>query len=687
MQPKLRAALEQGDPTLFRQLFDAHFDALLLTDSQGIILLANPAASRILGYSPQSLLGCTVESLVPPHLRADHAGRRETYADRPVPRRMGGQNAMVALHADGHEVTIEMALSPVQLQGESCVLATIRDVGDFPRVRQAERQAHHYAQLAELSRQAVDLTDPQELLQRAPALVARALDCEGAVVFLLDSDRRELVVANCFGLVGGRYAGERVPNDPRLPAGFVVAQAEVVVVPDWTHEHRFQAPPSVVQQGLQSGLAVPVFDQGQVVGVFSVGSLQPDWFGEDAIRFLQAAASVLATSLQRAQAESALRQAHKMESIGKLTGGIAHDFNNLLTVIQGNLQMAQEYLEARGDTHGLELIHSVAKASRRAADLTGNLLAFSRRQMLTPSRVDLGKFLPSFVELVRRTLGERIAIEMAVAADCPPCLVDKLQLESALLNIAINARDAMPDGGTLRFTCSGWHGHADAAAESAAAASALWTRICVTDTGVGMTRAVRDRAFEPFFSTKSPGRGTGLGLSSVYGFVRQSRGSITLDSAPGTGTTVTLLLPALKADATQESEAASVSEALPMGLRVLLVEDDVAVRDVAQRFLESLRCCVSAHASVQPAWEALNTGAEFDLLMTDIELGTGVNGAEFARQVRLKYPAMPVLLSSGYANLKHGEHVDHLEHCALLKKPFTRKELAAALARALAVAR
>ncbi len=684
MQPELRDILER-DPEVFRQLFDLHVDALLLTNQEGVVMLANPAATRILGYGPQDLAGRSLESLVPSHLRADQAGKLDTCANCPVPRRLGGPNARVAVHADGHEVAIEMSLTPVRLHGESCVLATVRDVGDFSRVRRAQRQAHHYELLADLSRQAVDLTDPQELLQRAPALVARALHCDGSVVFLRESNPQELVVASCFGLVGGRYAGERVPNDPGRPAGFVVAHRDLIVVPDWEREQRFAPPPGVPQQGLRSGLAVPLLDQGQVAGVFCVGSLHLDWFGEDEIRFMQAVASVLATSLQRAQAEAALRQAHKMESIGKLTGGIAHDFNNLLTVIQGNLQMVQEYLEARGDTHGLELIQSVAKASRRAADLTGNLLAFSRRQMLSPSRVDLSRLLPALAEMLRRTLGDRIAIEVDVAPDCPHCLVDRLQLESALLNIAINARDAMPDGGTLRFEGSGWHG--PGAADPADTAPASWTRICVSDTGVGMTRAVRDRAFEPFFSTKASGRGTGLGLSSVYGFVRQSRGSIRLDSAPGTGTMVTLLLPALKADATQEPEAASVRTPLPRGLRVLLVEDDVAVRDVAQRYLESLRCHVDAHAGAQTAWAALCAGTGFDLVMTDIELGAGVRGTEFARQVRMKHPDMPVLLSTGYAHLKPGDHADSLARCAFLKKPFMRKELAAALAQALAAVR
>jgi CheY-like chemotaxis protein/two-component sensor histidine kinase len=383
--------------------------------------------------------------------------------------------------------------------------------------------------------------------------------------------------------------------------------------------------------------------------------------------------------------EAQLRQAHKMESVGKLTGGIAHDFNNLLTVIQGSLQMAQEH--ARDDANLQELLQAATGASRRAADLTGKLLAFSRRQMLTPSRVEMGELLPSLIDLLRRTLGEKIAIVVEVEAACPPCMVDRVQLESALLNIAINARDAMPDGGELNFSCAGVQGFSagtmNAQGLSATEGADSWVCISVTDTGSGMTDAVRDSAFEPFFTTKEAGRGTGLGLSSVYGFVRQSRGSISLESTPGFGTTVTMLLPAYQGEATQPPVLAAWTRSIPAGLRVLLVEDDAEVRAVAQRFLASLKCVVSAHSSAESAWSELIRGDEFELLLTDIELGPGMKGTEFARRARALRPSLPVLLTSGYSKHLADERREEPGRWPLLKKPFSKEELANAAALAL----
>jgi CheY-like chemotaxis protein len=268
-------------------------------------------------------------------------------------------------------------------------------------------------------------------------------------------------------------------------------------------------------------------------------------------------------------------------------------------------------------------------------------------------------------------------------------MVDRVQLESALLNIAINARDAMPDGGELNFSCAGVQGFSagtmNAQGLSATEGADSWVCISVTDTGSGMTDAVRDSAFEPFFTTKEAGRGTGLGLSSVYGFVRQSRGSISLESAPGFGTTVTMLLPAYQGEAIQPAVLAAWTQSIPAGLRVLLVEDDTEVRAVAQRFLASLKCAVSAHNSAESAWSELIRGDEFELLLTDIELGPGMKGTEFARRARALRPSLPVLLTSGYSKHLADERREEPGRWPLLKKPFSKDELANAAALALSV--
>ena len=252
-------------------------------------------------------------------------------------------------------------------------------------------------------------------------------------------------------------------------------------------------------------------------------------FGDDEVRFLESLGNLLASSLQRVQSEEDLSHAERLESVGQLTGGIAHDFNNLLTVIQGNLQVLEELPALAGDAHGEQLVGAAMRAARRGAELTAKLLAFSRRQVLQPSALDVGALLHSLADMLRRTLDQRIAIDVEIGSPCPAVLADPGQLEAALLNIAINARDAMPNGGSLRFRAEAFAGLPAGMEDSADASDPAglgFVAISIADNGIGMSEDVKERAFEPFFTTKAPGRGTGLGLSTVYGFVKQSRGAL-----------------------------------------------------------------------------------------------------------------------------------------------------------------
>jgi len=278
------------------------------------------------------------------------------------------------------------------------------------------------------------------------------------------------------------------------------------------------------------------------------------------------------------------------------------------------------------DAHARQLVGAAARASRRGAELTGKLLAFSRRQVLQPEPVDVAQLCHSLAEMLRRTVDQRIVIGVEVESPCPPALADPGQLESALLNIAINARDAMPAGGSLRF-------HASAVALPPQhvrhelqhdAAHDGHVAIAVIDSGSGMPDEVRERAFEPFFTTKASGRGTGLGLSTVYGFVKQSNGAITIDSAPGAGTTVTLYLPGVKAAPSRVDATPATDVPTPAGLRVLLVEDDPAVAAVARRFLEAATCQVTEARTAEQALRLLRARHGCDLLLSDIALGAYV---------------------------------------------------------------
>ncbi|MBX9716158.1 MAG: response regulator, partial [Burkholderiaceae bacterium] len=395
--------------------------------------------------------------------------------------------------------------------------------------------------------------------------------------------------------------------------------------------------------------------------------------------------NLLAASLQRSQSEEALNHSQRMESVGQLTGGIAHDFNNLLTVIQGNLQVLEEHPALATDCDAQQLVAAATRASRRGAELTSKLLAFSRRQQLSPSEVDVGEMIESLTDMLRRTLDQRIRIDIAASAQGLRCVADAGQLESALLNIAINSRDAMPDGGTLSFSCGSCGSlPAEVAAElGERARRQAFVQISIADTGHGMTEAVRDRVFEPFFTTKELGRGTGLGMSTVYGFVKQSRGAIRLVTGPGAGTEVTLYLPQLRGPTEPEDVAIDDAEGLPPGLEVLLVEDDPEVRSVVGQFLLALGCRVSGFEEASTALASLAAGGRCDLLLTDIALGTGMRGTELARQVQTRWPNVGVLLMSGYSAEMLQAQRGAAAGWELLRKPYERAELGRAIARAL----
>jgi PAS domain S-box-containing protein len=349
----------------------------------------------------------------------------------------------------------------------------------------------------------------------------------------------------------------------------------------------------------------------------------------------------------RVKMEQDLRQAQKMEAIGQLTGGVAHDFNNLLTVISGNLEMLERRLTV---AEHREILREAQEASQLGAELAKRLLAFGRRQSLNPRPIDLKALVGSMVDLLRRSLGEMIAIETRLAEGLPMIMVDPGQIESALLNLAVNARDAMPAGGQLIIETARAQIDADYAAAYADVVPGIYVTLAVTDTGTGMAPEVRRRAFEPFYTTKGPGAGSGLGLSMVYGFVKQSGGHVQLYSELGHGTTVRLYLPARVDDAGigEQRPAAAVARAAS-GETVLVVEDDQRVRRVSVRRLKELGYAVIEAESGPAALAVLDREEPIDLLFTDIVMAGGMTGVELAHEARRRRRELKILFTSGYA--------------------------------------
>ncbi len=345
-------------------------------------------------------------------------------------------------------------------------------------------------------------------------------------------------------------------------------------------------------------------------------------------------------------AEAALRQAQKMEAIGHLTGGIAHDFNNLLTGISGSLELLRRRLDQGRHDNLQRYLDTAEQSATRAAALTHRLLAFARRQTLDPRPVDVNDLILSLEELFQRTLGERISLRSSLALQLPPARTDTNQLENALLNLVINARDAMPEGGQLTLETALDH-LTDLAAEHDLPPGD-YVRLTIADTGSGMPAEVVDRAFDPFFTTKPIGQGTGLGLSMLYGFIKQSGGHVTLESELGSGTRVSLWLPCAQPERPAASATPQAAIAQSRGERLLLVEDDVSVRLLLREMLTELGYRVRTAASASAALTLVDGDLPCDLLITDLGL-PDLDGAELAGRLRERWPELPVLFVSGHA--------------------------------------
>jgi PAS domain S-box-containing protein len=378
----------------------------------------------------------------------------------------------------------------------------------------------------------------------------------------------------------------------------------------------------------------------------------------------------------RVKMEQDLRQAQKMEAVGQLTGGVAHDFNNLLTVISGNLEMLESRL---GDAEQRDILKEAQEAAQLGADLAKRLLAFGRRQPLQPRSTDLNALVAGMVDLLRRSLGEMVAIETRLAPNLPRIMVDPGQVENALLNLAVNARDAMPKGGHLYIDTGCAEIDREIAAGDPDAVPGIYVTLGVTDTGTGMTAEVQRRAFEPFYTTKGPGAGSGLGLSMVYGFVKQSGGHVRLYSELGHGTTVRLYLPPRDAAVAAEAAMAGQGGRMEAGETVLVVEDDPRVRRVSVRRLKELGYRVLEAESGPSALDVIAAETPIDLLFTDIVMSGGMSGVELAQRVRQEHPRMKILFTSGYAEPAVVRGGLLATSAGWLGKPYSIRELDAKL--------
>lgn len=387
---------------------------------------------------------------------------------------------------------------------------------------------------------------------------------------------------------------------------------------------------------------------------------------------------------ERRLAEEQLRQVQKMDAIGQLTGGIAHDFNNLLAIVQGNLELLRE--RAPADERLSGLINAAHGAARRGATLNQRLLAFARRQPLAPNPCDINQVVGDMAGLFIRTLGENVHLQSHFAEGLWPTNIDSNGLETAVLNLAINARDAMPDGGTLVITTANRTYDEGRPPPDPDISFGEYVLLRVTDFGTGMDQETLEKAFDPFYTTKGMGKGSGLGLSMVYGFARQSGGTAIMESAVDQGTSISLLFPRSDGPAAQAETGLGNLAPEGAGERILIVEDDLDVREMAIGMFESLNYETLTAGSAEEALDILNKHENIKLLFTDVMLGTGDNGPELAKKARHGHPGLRILFASGYAT-EEFEEGSPPELGALLNKPYERADLARAVRVALDTSR
>ena len=657
-------------PDIYRALFDTAPDATFLVDARGRIVLANAQAERLFGWGREEFVGETVEMLIPERLRTTHAGERAAYSKAPTVRHMGSGMHLVALRRDGSEIPVEVALGPIASPGERLFVATVRDVSDIARSRQAAIRGRYNLYVARFGMRALREPDFPALLAAAPALIAEAMRADAVIAYMRTPDGRAIRgVAGC-GIAENALALSTVPNDPAWLPGYVLQRREPLLVPDVASEARFGFSDAMRALGLRSTVCVPLLAGEEAIGALSVWNRMPSRWGDDDIHFMQAIANTLSAANQRALAEEQLMHAQRLEALGQLTGGVAHDFNNLLMVISGSLQMIDDIASDR--PIAVELARQAMGATDRGAALTRKLLAFARKQPLNPVPVDLNHLVTDFRDLVQRTLGERVSVRIDLDPGLPTLVTDPAQVETALLNLALNARDAMLDGGELVLETA--QDAIGSGSNPPELAPGLYARLSVRDTGMGMSPEVLAHAIEPFFTTKEAGKGSGLGLSMVYGFARQSGGTAVIRSTPGKGTTVVLYLP-LPAER-HDLQNPSRGLVVPSGSEtVLVVEDDAPVLEIAAAFLGKLGYRVLKAREGEAALRVLREEPGVELVFTDVSL-PGMDGVTLAQAARELRPGLPVLFTSAYLSSSAVERLPAEERIGVLPKPYRREELA-----------
>jgi PAS domain S-box-containing protein len=625
---------------LFSAAVESSNDAIVTKTLDGIITGWNPGAERLFGFTAAEAVGKDISLIVPP----DRLNEMRDILCRIGRGEKIQHHETLRLRKDGKPVEVSLGISPIVTPSGAIVGASkiARDISESKRAREALLESE------QLARGIID-TALDAFVQ---------IDEHGTVV---DWNSQAETI---FGW----------PRQDALGKNF----GELIIAE--THRADLNA---ALQRFLGSG-------QDQILGrrreIAARRRDGTEFRAEMSMTALNRREGFLFNGFfrdltEKIAAEDRIRQAEKMEAVGQLTGGIAHDFNNILTVITGTIEILAEAVEKQPQL--LAITRMIDEAATRGADLTQHLLAFARKQPLQPRETDVNTLIIDTAKLLRPTLGEHIEIESVFTDEVCLATVDPSQLSTALLNLALNARDAMPEGGKLILETGSVYLDEKYSSLHSEVRPGRYALIAVSDTGTGIPAALMDKVFEPFFTSKETGKGTGLGLSMVYGFVKQSAGHIKIYSEEGQGTTIKIYLPP-GTGASLVSEA-SVAPAVAGGdERILVVEDDKLVRDYVITQLHTLGYVTLAAANAAEALAIVNTGAEFDLLFTDVIMPGAMNGRQLADEIRKRQPALKTLFTSGYTENAIIHHGRLDPGVLLLVKPYRKSDLAKMLRTALA---
>jgi PAS domain S-box-containing protein len=680
-------ALARSESTL-RTIFDSVADGIVIADaSTHRVVRANAAFLRMLGYRTEDLAGLTVEDLHP----AAEVQKAMAAFERLLRGEILVAPDLSVRRADGTLFVAAISAAALSLEGRPHLLGVFHDVSER---KSAETRIAYLNSVLRAIRNVNQLItrekDRDRLIQRACDLLVEARGFGAVAIGLTDEAGGRILASASAGQRQDRLRDGGDPEAPPVCAREAMARADIVICR--ASERAADGDPAAPESGVaEDVVALPLLQEGKRYG-FVLASLAAGMSGDpEELDLLGEAVGDIAFALRTMEVEAArdhslaelsdrdaqLRQTQKMEAIGRLAGGVAHDFNNLLMVILGYCESLLQGLERtdplRGDAE------EISRAGHRAAHLTRQLLAFSRAQALQPVVLDLNASVANMEAMLRRLIGEDIELVTQLAAGLGHVEADPGQLEQVVMNLALNARDAMPQGGHLSLATADVELDQEFARHHLDAPAGSYVQLTVSDSGCGMDEATRQRIFEPFFTTKPTGSGTGLGLATVYGIVKQSRGSIWVYSEVGRGTTIRIYLPRASGTPQVEPPALAARPAHGAGEHLLVVEDEPALRTLLRTMLANLGYRVTLAADGREALVAVEEqGLRPDLLLTDVVM-PGMSGPLLAERLRRAHPELKVLFMSGYTDDALGHHGVLDPGTVLLQKPFGSADLASRL--------